>query len=155
MRAATGAWRISAWSRLLSFSTARTLRRRRIACSRMRQRISSSIPTRRVFARLVSPPDGASRGRESDLSLRHAERSHILLVLTRTKGRVEGPKGAAKLLGLAPSTLRHRMRRLNIDRHTSNTGTNAIVDPLASCASTLLSSNDQRFEVLRASKHSE
>jgi DNA-binding NtrC family response regulator len=36
-------------------------------------------------------------------------------VLKKTNGRVHGPGGAADLLGLNPSTLRNRMRKLGID----------------------------------------
>ena len=39
---------------------------------------------------------------------------HIRQVLAMTGGKVHGPKGAAALLGVNPSTLRHRMRRLGI-----------------------------------------
>jgi transcriptional regulator with GAF, ATPase, and Fis domain len=40
---------------------------------------------------------------------------HIALALERTRGRIEGPNGAASLLGLNPHTLRGRMRKLGID----------------------------------------
>ncbi|CAK0764079.1 Sigma-54-dependent Fis family transcriptional regulator [Gammaproteobacteria bacterium] len=40
---------------------------------------------------------------------------HIEEVLTRTHGRIEGPYGAALLLGINPHTLRSRMRKLGID----------------------------------------
>lgn len=39
---------------------------------------------------------------------------HIQQALEITKGRIHGPNGAAQLLGLNPSTLRHRMRKLGI-----------------------------------------
>lgn len=39
---------------------------------------------------------------------------HIRNVLKMTGGKVEGPGGAAELLGLNPGTLRHRMRKLGI-----------------------------------------
>ena len=39
---------------------------------------------------------------------------HIRQALDRTEGRVEGKNGAAKMLGLHPSTLRGRMRKLGI-----------------------------------------
>jgi transcriptional regulator with GAF, ATPase, and Fis domain len=39
---------------------------------------------------------------------------HIRQVLTMTGGRVEGEKGAARLLGIKPNTLRHRMTKLGI-----------------------------------------
>lgn len=40
---------------------------------------------------------------------------HIRLALERSGGRVEGPRGAAALLGINPHTLRARMRKLEID----------------------------------------
>jgi len=39
---------------------------------------------------------------------------HIRHVLDLCKGRVEGEKGAAKCLNINPSTLRKRMKKLNI-----------------------------------------
>jgi DNA-binding NtrC family response regulator len=39
---------------------------------------------------------------------------HIMKALERTKGKIYGPSGAAKLLGVNHSTLRHRMRKLGI-----------------------------------------
>jgi transcriptional regulator with GAF, ATPase, and Fis domain len=52
--------------------------------------------------------------------------AHISHVLDLCKGRVEGEKGAAKLLNIHPSTLRKRMKKLNISfgrrRHPSNGG---------------------------------
>ena len=44
------------------------------------------------------------------------ERRHILTVLKATKWRISGPKGAAKILGLNPSTLRSRLKKLDIKR---------------------------------------
>jgi formate hydrogenlyase transcriptional activator len=49
-------------------------------------------------------------------SLEELERAHILHVLERTGWRVSGEKGAARLLGLKPTTLEARMRRLGITR---------------------------------------
>ena len=44
------------------------------------------------------------------------ERNHILQVLRKTGWRISGSNGAALLLGLNPSTLRARIRRLGIAR---------------------------------------
>jgi formate hydrogenlyase transcriptional activator len=49
-------------------------------------------------------------------SLEEVERQHILAVLGETRWRIEGERGAAKVLGLSPSTLRSRMQRLGISR---------------------------------------
>ena len=40
---------------------------------------------------------------------------HIEAALRRTRGRIEGPYGAAKVLGINPHTLRARMRKLKIE----------------------------------------
>jgi len=48
--------------------------------------------------------------------LQQAQAEHIRWALTKTNGVVEGPRGAAQLLGINPSTLRFRMKRLGIVR---------------------------------------
>jgi hypothetical protein len=48
------------------------------------------------------------------LSMRDAERQHIESVLKQTKGVIEGPEGAARILNLNPNTLRSRMRKLGV-----------------------------------------
>jgi len=40
---------------------------------------------------------------------------HIRRILSKTKGKVHGPDGAAASLGVNPSTLRNRMKKLGID----------------------------------------
>ena len=47
--------------------------------------------------------------------LDNAMRSHIERALASTYGRIEGPFGAAKVLGINPHTLRARMRKLGIE----------------------------------------
>jgi formate hydrogenlyase transcriptional activator len=49
-------------------------------------------------------------------SLETIERDHISTVLDETNWVVDGPRGAAKILGLHPSTLRNRLKKLGIDR---------------------------------------
>ncbi len=49
-------------------------------------------------------------------TLKEIERAHILKALERTGGRVSGEKGAAKLLGMKPTTLESRMKKLGIER---------------------------------------
>jgi len=44
-----------------------------------------------------------------------AMRKHIERALAATGGRIEGPHGAARLLGINPHTLRARMRKLGIE----------------------------------------
>jgi formate hydrogenlyase transcriptional activator len=49
-------------------------------------------------------------------SLEEVEKEHIISILEHTGWRIEGPSGAAHLLGLKPSTLRARMIKLGIQR---------------------------------------
>ena len=49
-------------------------------------------------------------------TLEEVEREYIIRTLENTGWRVEGPYGAAKILGLNPSTLRTRMIKLGIQR---------------------------------------
>jgi DNA-binding NtrC family response regulator len=51
-----------------------------------------------------------------DGTLEEVEREHILQVLKDVEDVIEGPKGAALRLGINPSTLRSRMRKLGIHR---------------------------------------
>ena len=48
-------------------------------------------------------------------SLENAMAQHIEAALARTRGRVEGPDGAANILQINPHTLRSRIRKLGID----------------------------------------
>lgn len=58
----------------------------------------------------------AANGPESLGSLDEAGRRHIEAVLATTNWMIEGERGAAKLLGVSPSTLRSRMQRLGVKR---------------------------------------
>jgi formate hydrogenlyase transcriptional activator len=59
----------------------------------------------------LAPPD--SRGVET---LEALERNHIIAMLKRADGVIEGPNGAARVLGMKPSTMRHRLKKLGIAR---------------------------------------
>ncbi len=56
------------------------------------------------------PPPQAPSERLDTVMARHIEAA-----LAKTLGRIEGPFGAARLLGINPHTLRARMRKLGID----------------------------------------
>ena len=49
-------------------------------------------------------------------TLEETERNQILKILSETRWRIEGKKGAAAILGLHPSTLRARMHKLGVVR---------------------------------------
>lgn len=44
------------------------------------------------------------------------EKQYIIEVLRHTQGAIYGPKGAAKILGMKPSTLQSRMKKLAVER---------------------------------------
>ena len=62
------------------------------------------------------PRTGASFGASRVATLKELERQHILEVLELTEWRVSGEKGAAKILGMPPTTLESRMIKLAIKR---------------------------------------
>jgi transcriptional regulator with GAF, ATPase, and Fis domain len=70
------------------------------------------IESAAVFRRLEGLPLEAQD--ESWPTLDEHQRNYIQRVLRHCRGVIEGQNGAAELLGLAPSTLRSRMKRLNI-----------------------------------------
>ena len=53
------------------------------------------------------------------ITLEEVERHHIHSVLERTGWRVSGPGGAAEVLGMKPTTLGSRMKKLKIERSRS------------------------------------
>jgi transcriptional regulator with GAF, ATPase, and Fis domain len=52
----------------------------------------------------------------SEADLRHRERQNLVAALERCHGKIYGSDGAAVLLGLKPTTLVSRLKRLNISR---------------------------------------
>jgi formate hydrogenlyase transcriptional activator len=67
---------------------------------------------------LADPLEGESaEGKEEPLKeLAAMEREHILKVLQKTRWKIDGKGGAAAVLGLRPSTLRFRLKKLGIER---------------------------------------
>ena len=66
----------------------------------------------------AAPTAKPEAARSNPGTLEAVERNHILCVLEQTQWAIEGERGAARILGLNPSTLRGRMRKLGI-RKTS------------------------------------
>jgi transcriptional regulator with GAF, ATPase, and Fis domain len=79
--------------------------------STLRSRMNKQRITRAAALR-VGPP----RIPPADWTIKAMQRRHIAEVLALTGGRIEGPRGAAEMLGLRPSTLRTRMASLKIAR---------------------------------------
>jgi len=78
--------------------------------------ITSSGPRLLLADRLVAGSTPGADGDHLNRTLEEVERDHITRILVSHKWRVEGDEGAAKVLGLNPSTLRGKMRRLGIAR---------------------------------------
>ena len=55
---------------------------------------------------------------ENPLDLRSAEKEHIASILVQTDWKIAGPSGAAAKLGVPPSTLRSKMKKLGIQRNS-------------------------------------
>jgi len=53
---------------------------------------------------------------KQELTLESVERDHIVAVLQQSDWVVDGPRGAARILGLHGNTLRNRMKKLGITR---------------------------------------
>jgi PAS domain S-box-containing protein len=64
------------------------------------------------------PPSTPVAAGQGPLDLATLERNHILTVLEQTSWVIDGPRGAAKVLGLHPNTLRSRLKKLGIARGT-------------------------------------
>jgi formate hydrogenlyase transcriptional activator len=71
------------------------------------------LPTNGGLAATVASPAPAPAGLTT---LQEMERRHILAALEQTRGVIEGPRGAARVLGLHPNTLRSRMQKLGVKR---------------------------------------
>lgn len=84
-------------------------------------KIQFELPTVRIF-----PAEEQKEAPQTDTgkmlvnisdwpSLEEETRRYIKIVLQKTHGRIEGPNGAAILLGLHPNTLRSKMEKLGIE----------------------------------------
>jgi DNA-binding NtrC family response regulator len=65
----------------------------------------------------ANPPD---RQVLTESELRDLERSNIVTALKLADWRVSGPNGAARLLGVKPTTLADRMKKYKIDRRSAS-----------------------------------
>jgi PAS domain S-box-containing protein len=61
---------------------------------------------------------GSEPANKASAALNDVQREHILNVLRETKWVIEGPRGAAAVLGLHPNTLRSRLKKLGLSRST-------------------------------------
>ncbi|MDD5286121.1 MAG: sigma 54-interacting transcriptional regulator [Desulfuromonadaceae bacterium] len=68
---------------------------------------------------IVDVPDISAAISAPSLTIAEMERRHIISVLDRTRWRVRGKNGAADILGLKPTTLDSKMKKLSIKRNDS------------------------------------
>jgi transcriptional regulator with GAF, ATPase, and Fis domain len=80
--------------------------------------ILTAGPTLAIAPDFLPLSDAAPAVRQ--LTLESVERDHIVAVLHQTDWVIEGPRGAALILGLHPNTLRNRMKKLSIARVPPN-----------------------------------
>ena len=69
---------------------------------------------------MLSVPAGVPPSGGAGQTLHDVERAHVLAVLQQAGWRIRGPRGAATILALPPTTLENRMRKLRITRPGSN-----------------------------------
>ncbi len=73
-------------------------------------------PERRARAKAAAKPEPGAAAKSNSDSLAEIDRAHILAVLDECGWKIKGPGNAAERLGLKPSTLRFRMKKLGIQR---------------------------------------
>lgn len=79
--------------------------------------ILARSPIIEIDDQFLMPPSARAEMENTD-NLQELERQRILQVLDRTQWRIYGPNGAADQLGLNPSTLRSRLKKLGLKRPT-------------------------------------
>jgi transcriptional regulator with GAF, ATPase, and Fis domain len=76
----------------------------------------------RTTATAPLPPavdDGVEPAILSDIELRQRERDNVLAALNKTGWKIHGPRGTAELLGLKPTTLISRIKKLGLKKPAS------------------------------------
>jgi transcriptional regulator with GAF, ATPase, and Fis domain len=62
------------------------------------------------------PGDQAGPGFLTEAEMLRRERENLLAVLEKTGWKIKGPDGAAELIGVKPTTLLSRMKRMGLKR---------------------------------------
>jgi PAS domain S-box-containing protein len=79
--------------------------------------ILAAGPVLTVDPDVLGHPDEMPAGKAPG-TMEQVERDHVLSVLRQTRWVIEGPRGAAAVLGLHPNTLRSRLKKLGLSRPT-------------------------------------
>jgi transcriptional regulator with GAF, ATPase, and Fis domain len=74
------------------------------------------LPTTRKTAATASDATAPGAPVLSDLQVRQRERDNLLAALKETNWKIHGPGGAGELLGLRPTTLIYRIKKLGLKR---------------------------------------
>jgi PAS domain S-box-containing protein len=75
---------------------------------------SDTLKMKDIYPEFYKPGNDKKTEKGTFLTLEEEERKHILKALEKTNWQIHGSKGAATLLGINPSTLRSRMKKLGI-----------------------------------------
>ncbi|CAN5237877.1 hypothetical protein BH10PLA2_BH10PLA2_03190 [soil metagenome] len=80
--------------------------------------ILAAGPTLEIGADVLTaePDNAAPVATELSLTLEEVERAHLATVLHQTNWVIEGERGAAKILGMHPNTLRSRLKKIGLAR---------------------------------------
>lgn len=81
-------------------------------------RLIFDFPTMEKTTKRVEIPESGEMVVVTDAEMRHRERENILIALKQTKWKIFGADGAAELLGIKPTTLTSRMKKMGIERPT-------------------------------------
>jgi FADH2 O2-dependent halogenase len=86
--------------------------------------VPPSIRVEPAISIIDNPPETATATPENGsrrlMSLTENEEAHIRMVLRHTGGRISGARGAAAILGVPPSTLRSRIKKLGLKIHVED-----------------------------------
>jgi transcriptional regulator with GAF, ATPase, and Fis domain len=74
-----------------------------------------TVKSETMIRSLPAEPSTSAAESKSE-SAEHVMRHHVLSVLQECHWRIKGPGAAADRLGVNPSTLRYRMKKLGIER---------------------------------------
>lgn len=77
-------------------------------------RLQIELPSPQKIIGTPTPVQDSPAEIMTDSQMRRLEEANIALALRQASGRIYGPRGAAQLLGLKPTTLASRMKRLGI-----------------------------------------
>ena len=79
-------------------------------------RMKFELPSDRTTTTTQTPSEAPPDAIVTDTEMRRRERENVLTALRATNWKISGEDGAADLLGLKPTTLASRMKKMSIER---------------------------------------